>query len=161
MKRRAQPMGAKAVRGSDAARRLAALLLEAMSGIRTTQSAADAMGVSLPRYYVLEARGLNGMVAALEPRARGRQRTLESEMAKLRAETKRLEREVSRWQSLYRVGQRSLGLVAARPPKPDAEGGKRRRKPRKRARGEVLARVLQPGEVRAESTEVGDGEAAG
>lgn len=110
---------------------------------------------------MLEARGLNGMVAALEPRARGRQRTLESEMAKLRAETKRLEREVSRWQSLYRVGQRSLGLVAARPPKPDAEGGKRRRKPRKRARGEVLARVLQPGEVRAESTEVGDGQAAG
>ena len=45
--KRQQPTNAKAVRGSDAARRSAALLLEAWSGVRSTTSASEAMGVAL------------------------------------------------------------------------------------------------------------------
>ena len=72
MKPRVQPMGARAVRGSDAARRLTALLLEAWSGVRTTMATSEAMGVTLPRFYQLEARALQVLVTAMEPRPRGR-----------------------------------------------------------------------------------------
>jgi len=144
-KPRPQPMGARAVRGSDAARRSAALLLEAWSGVRTTQAASEAMGVALPRFYQLEARALQMIVAAMEPRPRGRQLTAESEVSKLKAERGRLMRDVERYQSLYRTAQRSLGVAVARPPdKADnpAPGGKRRRGPRKKARGQAVAKVL-------------------
>lgn len=142
---RQQPMGAKAVRGSDAARRLAALLLEAWSGVRSTVSAAEAMGIVLTRFYQLEARALQAIVTAMEPRSRGRQRTAESEVAKLKAEKQRLLRDVERFQSLYRTSQRALGIAVAKPAgKADnpAPGGKRKRGPRKRARGQAVAAEL-------------------
>lgn len=142
---RQQPMGPKAVRGSDAARRLAALMLEAWSGVRTTQSASDAMGVALTRFYQLEARVLQTIVTALEPRPRGRQVTAETEIGKLKAEKHRLQRDVERFQSLYRTSQRSLGVVVAKAPEPQknaAPGGKRRRGPRRKARGQTVASVL-------------------
>ena len=142
---RQQPMGPKAVRGSDAARRSAALMLEAWSGVRTTQSASDAMGVALTRFYQLEARVLQTIVAALEPRPRGRQKTPESELAKLKTEKQRLQRDVERFQSLYRTSQRSLGVVVAKAPEPSKNavpGGKRRRGPRRKARGQAVASVL-------------------
>lgn len=142
---RKQPMGPKAVRGSDAARRLAALMLEAWSGVRTTQSASDAMGVALTRFYQLEARVLQAIVSALEPRPPGRQQTAESELVKLQAEKQRLLRDVERFQSLYRTSQRSLGVVVAKAPEPSKNavpGGKRRRGPRRKARGQAVASVL-------------------
>jgi hypothetical protein len=138
-------MGPKAVRGSDAARRQAALLLEAWSGVRSTQSASEAMGVALTRFYQLEARALQVLVSAMEPRPRGRQRTAASELAQLRAEKQRLQRDVERYQSLYRTAQRSLGVVVAKvvePAKNAAPGGKRRRGPRTKARGQAVAAVL-------------------
>src|SRR5262245_30421707 len=95
-------MGARAVRGSDAARRSAALLLEVWSGVRTTQAASEAMGVAVTRFYQLEARALQMMVSAMEPRPRGRQRTTESELLRMKAERQRLVREVERYQSLDR-----------------------------------------------------------
>src|SRR5262252_4048132 len=61
--KRLQPINAKAVRGSDAARRSAALLLEAWSGVRSTTSASEAMGVALTRFYQLEARALQLLVS--------------------------------------------------------------------------------------------------
>ena len=116
---RQQPMGPKAVRGSDAARRMAALLLEAWSGVRTTQAASEAMGVALARFYQLEARALQMMVSAMEPRPRGRHKTPQSELGKLQLERQRLLRDVERFQSLYRTSQRTLGVATA---KPDAGG---------------------------------------
>lgn len=163
---RQQPMGAKAVRGSDAARRLAALLLEAWSGVRSTQSASEAMGVAVTRFYQLEARALQMLVSAMEPRPRGRQRTPASELAKLRAESLRLKRDVERFQSLYRTAQRSLGVVVAKavePSKNGEPGGRRRRGPRKKARGQAVAAVLLGGapaigaEVRNAASEQGSG----
>ncbi|HEX6813993.1 MAG TPA: hypothetical protein VF384_20385 [Planctomycetota bacterium] len=143
-------MGAKAVRGSEAARRIAALMLEAWSGVRSTQSASEAMGVALTRFYQLEARALQLIVSAMEPRPRGRQLTPESELGKLRAEKQRLVRDAERYQSLYRTAQRALGIAVANPPAKDdnpAAGGKRKRGPRKRARGQAVAAVLLGGVV--------------
>jgi len=126
-------MGARAVRGSDAARRCAALLLEAWSGVRTTQAASEAMGVAVTRFYQLEARALQMIVAAMEPRPKGRQRTAESEVGRLKVEKQRLSRDVERYQSLYRTAQRALGVTVARPAEKGdtpAPGGKRKRGPR-------------------------------
>lgn len=148
--KRQQPMGPKAVRGSDAARRQAALLLEVWSGVRTTQAASEAMGVAVTRFYQLEARALQLLVSAMEPRPRGRQRTAESEVAKLKAEKQRLLREVERFQSLYRTSQRALGIAVAKPAAKEetpAAGGKRKRGPRKRARGQAVAAELLLGVV--------------
>jgi hypothetical protein len=158
---RQQPMGPKAVRGSDAARRQAALLLEVWSGVRTTQAASDAMGVAVTRFYQLEARALQMMVSAMEPRPRGRQRTTESELGKLKAEKQRLVRDVERFQSLYRTAQRSLGVAVAKvPEQPEnpGPGGKRKRGPRRKARGQAVAAVLLGNApVDGASREVADG----
>jgi hypothetical protein len=50
------------------AQRLAAMILECLAGVRAPPSAAEILGISLPRYYQLEARALQGLVAALAPR---------------------------------------------------------------------------------------------
>jgi len=55
------------------ARRLATLILEVLAGGRTPTEAAQALEISVPRYYQLEGRALRGLVAACEPRPRGRQ----------------------------------------------------------------------------------------
>jgi hypothetical protein len=146
--KRNQPMGAKAVRGSEAARRTAALLLEAWSGVRSTQSASDAMGVALTRFYQLEARALQLIVSAMEPRPRGRQKTAEGELQKLRQEKQRLVRDVERYQALYRTSQRALGVVVAKSPdngKNPPPGTRRKRGPRQKARGQSVAAVLMGG----------------
>jgi hypothetical protein len=143
--KRNQPMGAKAVRGSDAARRLAALLLEAWSGVRSTQDASLAMGVALTRFYQLEARALESIVAAMEPRPRGRQVTAAGELEKLRQANQKLKRDAERFAALYRTSQRALGVTIAKvqaPAKNAAPGGTRRRGPRKKARGQAVAAVL-------------------
>jgi hypothetical protein len=143
--KRQQAMGPKAVRGSEAARRQAALLLEVWCGVRTTQAASDAMGVAVTRFYQLEARALQMVVSAMEPRPRGRQKTAESEVAKLKAEAVRLRRDVERFQSLYRTSQRALGVAVAKAPEKSENpgpGSKRKRGPRKRARGQAVAKVL-------------------
>jgi hypothetical protein len=153
-------MGARAVRGSDAARRSAALLLEVWSGVRTTQAASEAMGIAVTRFYQLEARALQMMVSAMEPRPRGRQRTAESELCRMKAERQRLMREVERYQSLYRTAQRALGVAVAKPPdKADnlAPGGKRKRGPRKKARGQAVAAVLLGGPQPDGAREANDG----
>ena len=157
---RKQPLGVKAVRGSDAARRQAALLLEAWSGVRSTQSASEAMGVALPRFYHLEARALQLLVSAMEPRSRGRPKTAESELGKLKLEKQRLLREVERYQALYRTAQRSLGIAFARPPesqKNPVPGSWRKRGPRKKARGQAVAAVLLGGAPPAGAREVTNG----
>lgn len=159
-KPRVQPMGAKAVRGSDAARRQAALLLEVWSGVRTMQAASDAMGIAVTRFYQLEARALQMMVSAMEPRSRGRPRTAESELGRLKAEKQRLVRDVERFQSLYRTTQRALGIAVVRPvakTENPGPGGKRKRGPRKKARGQAVAAVLLGNAPPAGAREAVDG----
>src|SRR5262249_22422485 len=85
------PRRVKAVGGADLgsersrdAKRLAAAILEVLAGARTPAQAAAALGVSLPRYYHLESRALHGLLAACEPKPKGRVRRPENELAALR-----------------------------------------------------------------------------
>jgi hypothetical protein len=122
-------------RGAEA-KRLAAAILEVLAGARTPTEAATALGLSVPRYYQVEAQALRGLLAACEPKPKGRVRTAETEVAALHKENQRLQRELTRHQSLARAAQRAVGLS---PPSPVSKTGK---KPRKRR----VARALNVAE---------------
>jgi hypothetical protein len=123
---------------SKEAKRVAAVLLDVLAGSRSTLQAAEALGVSLPRYYQLEARGLEGLLEACEPRPRGRQPDAGLEMEVLRKENEQLRREVQRQQSLARLTQRTLGVTAPVPAKPDNRKRKRKATVRAMRRAEKL-----------------------
>lgn len=140
---RKQPAGAKALTGSDEAKRKAAVFLEAIGGLRTTQSAADELGVALVRYYVLETRMLQAMIDALEPQARGRKRSFDQELGQLKDENSRLHRELMRLQALYRVTQRAVGVKDDKPGR-KSKGKKKTRRVRRQSRGERILKDLRP-----------------
>ena len=48
------------------AKRLATAILEVLAGMRTPGQAAQALGMSVMRYYQVEARGVQGLVSACE-----------------------------------------------------------------------------------------------
>jgi hypothetical protein len=125
---------------SKDAKRRAVVILEVWAGVRTPLQAAEVLGVSLPRYYQMEASGLQGLVAACTARPKGRQVNTTREVSNLQHDNERLRRELGRQQALIRLTQRSLGVA---PPvsKPPATKG-RRRKPVVRAL--TLATRLQP-----------------
>jgi|SRR5262245_16655460 len=130
---------------SPEAKRLAAVVLEVLGGARTPSAAAVELGVSLPRYYVLEARALEGLLHALEPRPRGPRRSAEREVARLQQDLKRAEREQARGEALLRAQRRALGL---RPPEVVKKEPGKRRKRRPSARALRAAAVLRaPGEA--------------
>src|ERR1700675_2184497 len=53
-------------------RRRAAAVLEVLGGAKRPVEAAENLGIALPSYYLLEARALEGLVSACEPKPRGR-----------------------------------------------------------------------------------------
>lgn len=116
---------------SREARQLAAVILDVLAGSRTPQQAADTQGVSLPRYYQLEARALSGLISACEARPRGRQVEATAELARVNKEVERLKRELARSQALVRLTQRTVGVAAPVPEKAGVR--KRKRKPAVRA----------------------------
>ena len=137
---------------SSPARRQAAVILEVLAGMRRPSDAAQALGISVPRYYQVEQRALMGLVAACEPAPRGPRQEHARRIAALEREKQRLQRECDRQQALVRATQRSLGLApptAVRPPAKDPagkkEGGpaKRRRNRRPMVRALQAARSLQ------------------
>jgi hypothetical protein len=69
--------------GSRDANRVAAAILEVLAGVRTPTDAAQALVVSVPRYYQLEQRALEGLIAACEPRRLGREQTSKSRVSAL------------------------------------------------------------------------------
>jgi hypothetical protein len=90
----------------------------------------------VPRYYQLETRALRGLVEACEAKPRGRAPNPDKELGVLRRQQERLQRELTRQQSLVRLTQRHFGLPAPAPPAKSAVGGpgkKRRRRPTVRA----------------------------
>jgi hypothetical protein len=131
--------GVTTLKGSSAARKSVAAILEALSGEIGTGEAAELLGVSLSRYYQLEGRALTGMLAALEPKKRGYQKTPEREISGLEAEKKKLERELRRHQSLLRAAHRSLGLARKGRKKASLKGGTRKH----RARGKTVLKTLR------------------
>jgi hypothetical protein len=96
---------------SPLARRTAAAILEVLAGGRTPTQAAEALGVGLPRYYVLESRAVHAIVLACEPRSCGAEPSPESALAALRRECEQLRRELTRQQALVRSAQRTIGLA--------------------------------------------------
>ena len=63
--------GHSAAEHSREAKQRAAAILEVLAGARTPTAAAQALGVSLTRYYLLEEKALVGLLAACEPQPRG------------------------------------------------------------------------------------------
>jgi hypothetical protein len=138
-KRRGRPPGAppghrlKPSALSDAARTSAAVVLEVLAGIRGPSDAAKALGVSAMRYYQLEKRAVEGLVAGCEPRPMGRQPGVRDD-GRLQKECDRLKQDVSRHQALLRSAQRALGVAPAPAATGKPEPGKRmKRKPTVRA----------------------------
>ena len=113
---------------SREAQRLAAAILEVLAGVRTPAQAAAALGVSLPRYYHLETRALRGLLAGCEARPPGRVRSPDKELASLQRQQERLQRELSRQQTLVRMAQRTVGLTPPPVAPPAAKGSKKRRR---------------------------------
>jgi hypothetical protein len=114
--------------GKDA-KRLAAVILEVWAGLRTPQQAAEALRVSLPRYYQIEANGLQGLVAGCAPRPKGRQVNPAHEATVLRRYNERLRRELGRQQALVRLTQPGPWRRRSRRPsrQPRRDGGANRR----------------------------------
>lgn len=98
---------------SAEANRLAVAILEVLAGLRTPTEAAEALQISLPRYYQLEIRALQGLVSACESRKKGPGVRLETKIARLEAQLAKAESEVARQQALVRAAQRTVGLKAA------------------------------------------------
>lgn len=121
--------GVTALKGSEEARKLAALILEVLSGLRRPMDVAQGLAISLARYYILEIRALQGLITALEPRTKGRQSRPEDDVARLKRDKERLERELSRANALVRSAQRVYGVPVIPPTKTGANG--KQRKPRK------------------------------
>jgi hypothetical protein len=135
-RRRHTPGGALLGKGaSREAQQRAAAILEVLAGARTPVQAAEALGVSLPRYFQLETRAMQALVAGCESRPRGRGHSLDKELAALKRQHERLEREFLRQQTLVRLAQRTIGLAPAKqePAKPGGEGKRKKRRPAVRA----------------------------
>jgi hypothetical protein len=150
--------------GSEGAKKTAAVVLEVLSGVRDTASAGAALGVSLSRYYVLEGRAVQGLVRALEPRPKGKQKSPEKSLEEAQREVVRLQRELATVQALLRVSQRSLGIKAASKPERRSKLGTSTEKlsKRKRRRRTVrrAAQVIERLRPALKVDETGTGEAA-
>jgi len=130
--------------GSAEARKRAAAILQVLAGGLTPAEAAGALGVSAPRYYVLEKRALEGLVSGCEARPKGRTRGPEAELAEARSEQERLGRELARSQALVRAAQRAAGFTAPKPKKNARDRrGHKKRKPTVRAM--VASKMLESG----------------
>lgn len=140
--------------GSAQAKRLAAAILEVLAGSRTPTNAAQTLGTSLPRYYLLEQRALQGLLGACEPRPKGRVTTEASKLVALEKQVAHLQRECGRQQALVRAAQRAVGLAPPPPVKPAAPGaGKKGRKRRPTARALKAAAAMRTDSSLAEKPE--------
>jgi len=120
---------------SREARRVAAMVLEVLAGARTPTEAAQALELSVPRYYQLETRAVHGLLAACEAAPKGRVPSLDHELAALRRDKERLQRDVLRQQALVRAAQRTVGL----PPPPAFKNAGKKTRRRRLARALNLA----------------------
>ncbi len=123
-------VGAK-LKGSEDARRTAGVVLDVLAGTLTPHQAAEALGMSPPRYYMVESRALDGLIAGCEPRKRGKAFSEARELEVLRREKQTLERQLVRQQALLRAAHKTAGVVM--PKKDEKSGGKRKKGPVVRA----------------------------
>jgi hypothetical protein len=128
---------------SRPAQRIAAAILEVLAGVRTPGQAAEALAVSVPRYYYWEGRALRGLLEGCEAQPRGRVRSPDKELAALKRQHERLERELGRQQTLARMAQRAIGLAPPAAAPAAAKDGKKRRRRRPVVRALAAATHLQ------------------
>ena len=135
------------------AKRAAAVILEVLAGVRTPAAAAAALGLRLPRYFLLEQRAVQGLVAACAPRSKGRTISPDRRLAQVERELAVSQRELARQQALARTAQRALGLMPAAGPwtspagkAKDASSGTKPRRRKPVARGLRAARLLVGGD---------------
>jgi hypothetical protein len=114
---------------SREAKKRAAVVLEVLAGSRTPPQAAEALGLSLSRYYQMEAHAVVGLIAACDARPPGPQPDGQTELRNVKKELERVKRDLVRSQSLVRLTQRTVGVAPPSPAKP----GKRKRRPMVRA----------------------------
>ena len=108
-------------------------ILEVLGGLKSPPEAAESLDVSLTYYYVLEAKAIEGLLLACEPRSKGPRSSPEKQLEELRRDKERLERELLRTQAIARAAQRSLEQEIAKNPKPKkAPAAKRTKKVGKR-----------------------------
>jgi hypothetical protein len=143
------------------ARQRAAILLEVLAGARTPPQAAQALGLSLPRYYQLEVAALRGLVEACQSKPRGRAPSAEVQLTALRKQVQRLEQDLARQQGLVRLTQRAVGLPPPTSPpatpKPGKGKGRKPRRPVARAL-RAAARLRSPQEGADDSPPTTDGQ---
>jgi hypothetical protein len=143
--------GPRVPEASREAKRIAACVLEVLAGASSPTAAAAALEVSLPRYYLLEQRAIEALVNACEPRT-GRTISPIREVDVIRKQLERAERDATRYQTLLRVAQRTIGLTpVATQTGPKAKGSKAKRTRRPSARALVVARSLRCDENNAQS----------
>lgn len=126
--------------GTAQANRQAIVILEVLAGGCTPAEAAARLGLSLPGYYQLETRALEGMVRACEPKPLGKQPSAQRRIAALEQQLEQAQRQCARQQALVRATQRTAGLSPPAPPsKADKPSSSKDRPGRKRRRPTVRA----------------------
>lgn len=135
--------GPRVPEASREAKRIAASILEVLAGTSSPSAAAASLDVSLPRYYLLEQRAVEALVKACEPRT-GRTRSPVREVDSIRNQLERARRDATRFQTLLRVAQRTIGLAPpANQTATKTKGAKAKRTRRPAARALVAARNLR------------------
>jgi len=95
---------------SREARRVATVILDVLAGMRTPREAAEVLSVSVPRYYALERRAVESLVASCEPCSGGSVSSPQQRIAELQREVQRLRQQSDRYLALARAVQRTVGL---------------------------------------------------
>lgn len=109
----ATPASAQAVgqTSSGEANRRAAAILEVLAGERSPSEAAEALEISLPYFYLLERKALEGLVRACEVQPKGPPPPSTAErIALVEQQLAAAQRECQRLAALVRVTQRAVGL---------------------------------------------------
>jgi hypothetical protein len=141
--------------GSMEAKRSAVAVLEVLAGLRKPSEANELLGVSLARYYVIEARALQGLISAMEERDYRKGKRPETTIAELQKELKRMRVELNRSQALCRMTQKAVGIKSPSSLKVEPKKGKKRKKTvRARKVVDILKRaVSEEGEKEAARVE--------
>jgi len=144
---------------SETARQRGAVVLEVLAGTIQPGDAAEHLQIKVPAYYNLEARALQALVKACEPRPKGPSVNYQKQIRELQEINRKLEREARRYQSLTRAAQKAIGLGKMMEKSGSAKAnkgtGKKKRGARKKVRAlRAAERLRGAGESSAKKKQV-------
>jgi hypothetical protein len=114
-------------------RRAAAAVLEVLAGVCSPDEAAKSLGMSLPAYYKLEVRAVQGLIEGCRRPERGPRVSTDDRFEKLTRHCQHLQQELQRYQALVRNAQRAAGLGSSPTVEKTDIRGRRKRRPSVRA----------------------------